>query len=82
MLLGRLPVGKAATQKLACREGWRGRSMADRYNIVSEDDLRMAVQKTTRYVDTLPTKQLVVSASSSSLLVRLLRPNLHAQSWD
>jgi hypothetical protein len=54
--------------------------MANRYNIVSEDDLRMAVQKTTRYVDTLPTKQLVVSASSTSLLVRLLRPDLIARS--
>jgi integrase len=31
------------------------RRMFDRYNIVSEDDLRMAAQKTTMYVDTLPT---------------------------
>ena len=30
------------------------RSMFDLYNIVCEDDLRMAVQKTTMYVDTLP----------------------------
>src|SRR5712692_9090002 len=34
------------------------RSMIDRYNIVSDDDLRMAAQKTTMYVDTLPTKRI------------------------
>ena len=32
-------------------------SMFDRYNIVSEEDLRLAAQKTTMYVDTLPTKR-------------------------
>ena len=33
------------------------RSLFDRYNIVSEDDLGMAAQKTTMYADTLPTKR-------------------------
>jgi len=34
--------------------------MFDRYNIVSEDDLRLAAQKTNLYVDTLPTTRTSV----------------------
>jgi hypothetical protein len=34
------------------------RSMFDRYRIVSEDDSRMAAQKTTMDVDTLPTMRI------------------------
>jgi integrase len=34
------------------------RAMFDRYNIVSEHDLRLAAQKTTMYVDTLPTTRV------------------------
>jgi hypothetical protein len=33
------------------------RSMLDRYNIVSEDDLRRASRQTTLYMDTLPTRR-------------------------
>src|SRR5882724_2165948 len=41
--------------------GHRTRSMFDRYNIVSEDDLRLAAQKTNLYVDTLPTTRASVA---------------------
>jgi integrase len=41
--------------------GHRTRSMFDRYNIVSEDDLRLAAQKTNLYIDTLPTTRARVA---------------------
>ena len=45
------------------------RSMFDRYNIVSEDDLCMAAQKTTMYVDTTDAVELLQPLKIDSLLL-------------
>lgn len=44
--------------------GHRTRAIFDRYNIVSEDDLRMAMKKTNAYLRTAPKQQSVTTFSA------------------